>query len=165
MSSHLIIDGYNAINKIEALKAQRDLSLEAARLFFIKMLKDFMAEKHVFNKISIVFDSKEKALGVRKVSYGDVEAIFATHNKDADSVIVDMLKKAPSKDKIAVSSDDNFIRNHARAFGKDILSIKELEKIIMLKKGALRSKIKGKDLRNTKIKEINEELKKHWGLK
>lgn len=164
MSKYLIIDGYNAINKIKILSEKRDLSLEASRLFFIQILKDFMAKKHIFDKAFIVFDSNQAQLGIRKDSYGKVEAIFATKDKDADRVIVDMLKKASSKDKITVSSDDNFIRNHVRVFGKDMISIRELEDIIMLKKSPLRSKIRVKDLDN-KAKDINEELKKHWGIK
>jgi len=163
VSSYLIIDGYNAISKIKVLSAKRDLSLEASRLFFIKLLKDFMAKKKIFDKAFIVFDSKEGQLGIRKDSYGKVDVIFTTKDKDADRVIVDMLRKSSSKDKVTISSDDNFIRNHARVFGKDMISIRELEDIIMLKKAPLRSKIKGKDT-DIKIKDINEELKKHWGL-
>ena len=164
MSKYLIIDGYNAINKIKILSEKRDSSLEASRLLFIQLLKEFMAKKHIFDKVFIVFDSKDTQLGIRKDSYGTVEVIFATKDKDADRVIVDMLKKASPEDKITVSSDDNFIRNHARVFGKDMISIRELEDIIMLKKPFLRSKIRVKDLDN-KVKDINEELKKHWGIK
>ncbi|MBC8474060.1 MAG: NYN domain-containing protein, partial [Candidatus Omnitrophica bacterium] len=91
------------------------------------------------------------------------EVLYTTHDKDADSVIVDLLRKASSKDKISVSSDDNFVRNHARVYGSDILSIKELEDIIMLKQKSARSKIREKEVEGAK--EINEELKKHWGLK
>ncbi len=164
MPKYLIIDGYNAINKIKILSEKRDLSLEASRLFFIKIIKDFMAKKRIFDKTFIVFDSKEAEFDVRKDSYGNVDAIFATKDKDADRVIVDMLKKTSSKDKVTISSDDNFIRNHVRAFGKDVISIRELENIIMLKKKGDKSRIKSKDIGNN-INNINEELKKHWGIK
>jgi len=162
--SYLIIDGYNAIAKIKELEAKKDLSLEASRMFFIQILKEFMARKNIFNKVFIVFDSKEESLGIRRHSYGKVEAVFATADRDADSVIVDLLKNASSKDKISVSSDDNFVRNHAKAFGSDVISISELENIIMLKKKNIRSKIRDKDLAGEKVKDINEELKKRWGL-
>lgn len=164
MSRYLIIDGYNAISKIPELEAKKDNSLEAARLSFIKMLKDFMAQKDIFDKIFVVFDSKERELGIRRHSYGNVEVLFTTIDKDADSVIVDMLRKASGKDNISVSSDDNFVRNHAKGFGRDVISIKEL-KGIMLKKKGFRRKIKEKDLEGDRIKDINEELKRHWGLK
>ena len=164
MPKYLIIDGYNAINKIKILSEKRDLSLEASRLFFIKIIKDFMAKKRIFDKTFIVFDSKEAEFDVRKDSYGNVDAIFATKDKDADRVIVDMLKKTSSKDKVTISSDDNFIRNHVRAFGKDVISIRELENIIMLMKKGDKSRIKSKDIGNN-INNINEELKKHWGIK
>ena len=163
MSRYLIIDGYNAIHKIRELDAKKDESLEMARLYFINMLLDFMSRKKRFDKICVVFDSKEQTLGIRSHEYGQIEALYTTHDRDADSVIVDLLRKASSKDKISVSSDDNFVRNHARVYGSDILSIKELEDIIMLKQKSARSKIREKEVEGAK--EINEELKKHWGLK
>lgn len=165
MSNYLIIDGYNAINKIEIVEAKKDTSLEAARLFFIKMLMDFMTQKRIFDKVFIVFDSKEEALAIRRHSYGDIEALFGTKDRDADSVIVDLLKAASDTDRISVSSDDNFVRNHAKVYGRDILSISELKEIIMLKKKGRKSKIKRDDLATDKIKTINEELKRHWRIK
>ncbi|MFC1624431.1 NYN domain-containing protein [Candidatus Omnitrophota bacterium] len=164
MSRYLIIDGYNAIKKIEEFEDKMDSSLEAARMHFIEKLKDFMARKGMFDKTLVVFDSKERELGIRRYSYGNVEALFTQEDKDADSVIVDLLKAASRKDKISVSSDDNFVRNHARAFGSDVISISELKGIIMLKKKRSGGKIKEKDLEIDKIKDINEELKRHWGL-
>ena len=164
MPRFLIIDGYNAIGKIKELEAKKDLSLEASRMFFIQILNDFMAQKNIFSKVFIVFDSKEESLGVRRYSYGKVEALFATADRDADSVIVDLLRNASSREGISVSSDDNFVRNHAKAFGCDVISITELEEIIMLKKKKFRSKIRDKDLDGEKVKDINEELREHWGL-
>lgn len=164
MSRYLIIDGYNAISKIEELDAKKDISLESARMSFIKIIKEFMLRKDMFDKVFVVFDSKEQALGIRRHSYEKVEAIFTTMDKDADSVIVDMLRDAHGSDRISVSSDDNFIRNHAKGFGRDIISIRELKEI-MLKERAFRRKIKEKDLESDKIKDINEELGRYWGLK
>jgi predicted RNA-binding protein with PIN domain len=165
MPSYLIIDGYNAISKIRELEAKKDISLEASRMHFIKILMDFMARKRVFDKIFLVFDSSEKELGIRKQSYGNIEVIFAIDNKNADVVIVDILRNSSSEDKISVSSDDNFVRNHSRVYGATTLSIKELEDLIMLKKKLDRSKIKEKDLKADFIKDINEELKRHWRIK
>ncbi len=164
MSRHLIIDGYNAIHKIKELERKKDISLEASRMYFIKMLLGFMAQKKMFDKTFIVFDSKEKDLGVRRESYGNIEVLFGTHDKDADSVIVDLLRDASNDDVISVSSDDNFVRNHARVYGRDVIPIKKLKDIIMLKKKRMKSKIKERDLEDHKIKDINEELKKHWRL-
>ena len=165
MPRYLIIDGYNAINKIEEVEAQKDSSLEAARMYFIKMLSRFMSQKRIFDKVFIVFDGKERAFGIRRHSYGKVEALFTPGDRDADRVIIDLLKNAAPDDRISVCSDDNFVRNHAKVFGRDVLSICELKKIILLKKKGFKSKIKEKDLDSSKIEHINEELKRHWGLK
>ena len=165
MQGYLIIDGYNAISKIRELETKKDISLEVARLSFIQILQDFLAQKSIFEKIYLVFDSREKELGARRHSYGCVEVLFATADRDADSVIVDILRNAKSSDKIKVASDDNFVRNHAKVFGRDILSIKELQNIIMLKKKVDRRRIKEKHLESAKVRRINEELERYWGLK
>ena len=46
-----------------------------------------------------------------------------------------------------------------------MISISELKEIIMWKKKGPGGKLKEKDLGSDKIKDINEELKKHWRLK
>ena len=80
MPRYLIIDGYNAMHKIKEIDDKKDISLETARLYFIKLLQDFMSKKDIFDKISIVFDSKEEAITVRKHSYGAIEALFTTRD-------------------------------------------------------------------------------------
>lgn len=161
----LIIDGYNAMHKIDEVEAKKDISLETARLYFIRMLDNFMSRKNIFDRILVIFDSKEDALGVRRHIYGKVEALFTTRDKDADEVIVDLLRDASPGDEISVSSDDNFVINHARVFSRDVISINELKKIIMLKKKTFKGKIKDKDLEDSEAQGIKEELKKRWGIK
>lgn len=165
MPGYLIIDGYNAINKIKEVEAKKDISLEASRMFFIKMLIEFMDRKRIFDKILVVFDSKDKELGVRRYAYANVEALFATNDRSADSVIVELLRDSSPEDKISVCSDDNFVRNHAKVFGRDVISVQKLKDIIILKKKNIRAKMKERDLDSNKIKNINEELKTHWGLR
>ncbi len=160
---YLIIDGYNAISKIKEFDVQKDISLESSRLSFIKALVDFRQRNRKFNKIIVVFDGKGDSLGLARETYGDVEILFSSKDKDADKTIVDILKIS-SKDNITVSSDDNFIKNHTRAFGCNIMSIKELEDLIVLKKKSKGGKIIEKDLGNKDSDDITNELKKYWGV-
>lgn len=164
MPRYLIIDGYNAMHKIKEIDDKKDISLETARLCFIKLLQDFMSIKDVFDKISIVFDSKEEVFNVRRYLYGAIEVLFTTKDRDADSVIVEILRNASSSDRITVCSDDNYVRNHVRVFGRKGISVGELKDIIMLKKKKSGSKIKDKGVAHDSVNKINEELKKHWGL-
>ena len=161
---YLIIDGYNAINKIKEFEVKRDISLEASRLAFIKALENFRRKNHLFDRIVAVFDGKGDGLGLGRESYGDIEVLFSNKDKDADRAIVDILKISSEKNKITVSSDDNFIKNHTRAFGCGVMSIKELENLISLKKIASRGKIMEKDLETRELSDITKELKKHWGV-
>jgi len=161
---YLIIDGYNAISKIREFEAKKDVSLEASRLSFVKALSDFRQKNRLFNKIIVVFDGNGDGLGLARETYGDVEVLFSNKDKDADRVIVDILRTSSAKNKITVSSDDNFIKNHARAFGCETMGIKELEDLISLKKKKMKSKIIEKDIEDSKLNAITKELKKYWGV-
>jgi predicted RNA-binding protein with PIN domain len=160
---YLIIDGYNAISKIREFDAKKDINLESSRLSFIKALVDFRHRNRLFDRIIVVFDGKGDSLGLARETYEDVEVLFSNKYKDADKVIVDILRVS-SKNKITVSSDDNFVRNHTRTFGCEIMSIKELENLISLKKKASRGKIIKEDLENKKMEDITKELKRYWGV-
>lgn len=161
---YLIIDGYNAISKIKEFDAKKDISLESSRLSFIKALVDFRHKNRLFDKIIVVFDGKGDILGMAREIYGEVEVFFSNKDKDADQTIIDMLKTL-SKYKITVSTDDNFIRNHARTFGCEVMSVRQLEDLISLKKKDPRGKMIKEDLENKKMEDITEELKKYWGVK
>ena len=162
---YLIIDGYNAISKIKEFDAKKDVSLEASRLSFIKALVDFGQRNGLFDKVVIVFDGKSESIELSREIYGDIEVLFSNKDRDADKVIVDILKISSEKNKITVASDDNFIKNHARAFSCRIMSVKELEDLIILKKKGSRSKIIEKDIGNKDQDAITNELKKYWGVK
>ncbi len=162
---YLIIDGYNAISKIKEFDAKKDINLEASRLSFIRALADFGRRNRLFDKIIIVFDGKSECLGLGRETYGDIEVLFSNNGKDADKVIVDILKISSGKNKMTVASDDNFIKNHSRAFSCETMSIEKLEDLIILKKKAPRSKIIEKDIGNKDQDAITNELKKYWGVK
>jgi len=162
---YLIIDGYNAISKIKEFDAKKDVSLEASRLSFIKALVDFGQRNGLFDKVVIVFDGKSESIELSREIYGDIEVLFSSKDRDADKVIVDILKISSEKNNITVASDDHFIKNHARAFSCRIMSVKELEDLIILKKKASRSKIIEKDIGNKDQDAITNELKKYWGVK
>jgi len=165
MQSCLIIDGYNALNKIKIFESKKDINLEAARLYLIRKLLDFLTCKKTFDKVFIVFDSKIQDSSMKRHSYGKIEVIFSEARKDADTTIVDMLRDLGPGYKISVSSDDNFIKNHAKVYGATIISVRELENLIMLKKKSSSSKINEKDLDESLVKDINEELRRYWRLK
>ena len=161
----LIIDGYNAISKIKEFDVKKDINLEASRLSFIKALADFGRRNRLFDKIIIVFDGKSECLGLGRETYGGIEVLFSSNGKDADKVIIDILKISSGKNKMTVASDDNSIKNHSRAFSCETMSIEKLEDLIILKKKALRGKIIEKDIGDKDQDAITNELKKYWGVK
>ena len=56
MKKILIIDGYNAIQKIRRFADALDQSLEAAREFFVKSLNAYRSANRAFDGITVVFD-------------------------------------------------------------------------------------------------------------
>lgn len=164
MSKYLIIDGYNVINKIRVFEAKKDASLQSAREAFLNTLKEFSNRKNLFDKIVVVFDGSSEDIGITRYTYGGIEVLFTIKGRDADKVIIEILKKAGSDSKLVICSDDNYVRNHARVFGAEIMSVRELEHIILLKKKPNNSTIQEKPIDYNEAKEINNELKKRWGI-
>lgn len=162
MLKFLIIDGYNVINKIPVLDEKTSISLEFARNFFISILRKFCLDK-TFNKIIVVFDSKADNFYTQKQSYGKLEVIYSFAGRDADNVIVDILRKFFKKAVISVVSDDNFVKNHSKAYSASIITVKEFEKMILPPKKV--NKVKSeKKLDDNVAQDIEKELKKYYNL-
>lgn len=164
MSRILIIDGYNAISKIKEFDVKKDISLETARLSFIRALAYSPKIKNSFDSIIIVFDGRSEDIGMTSNSYGAIKAIFTNKDHDADNVIVSLLKKVRREDKVSVCSDDNFVRNHAKVFSADIIAVTALSQIISLKRKKGGSIIEKENLPEKEFNEITKELKKCWGI-
>src|SRR3989338_6936554 len=121
-----------------------------------------------YNAISKIkeFDvKKDISLEASRLSFIKALADFGSRNRLFDKVIIDMLKISSGKNKMTVASDDNFVKNHSRAFSCETMSIERLEDLIILKKKALRGKIIEKDIGDKDQDAITNELKKYWGVK
>lgn len=153
-----IIDGYNVIYKIPQFENKLDDSLQAAR----EALVDFIRVNKVkTSDYVIVFEGKDEYAGLSPLNTGNVRIIFTKTREEADRRIVDMLKSAASTHDFVIVSDDNYVRNHARAFGAIGMSAEEFFRVKSPKKNVRR------DICQSNVKDsqkINEELKKAWGI-
>lgn len=159
MTETLLVDGYNAIHTIPELEILLNKSLDDARRALKKMLHQYQNTEKSIKRIYVIYDSKGSKEN-RIEDLGFVKNIYVSSVSNADQKIVSILKNAKKPEKIAVLSRDNFVINHAKAMGANILSIEAFcKKIIKRERQAERPKIS-----EEQKEEINEELKKMWGI-
>ena len=133
MKKILIIDGYNAIQKIRRFAGILDESLEAARAEFVKSLGDYRARNRAFDEIIVAFDgARNKGSSLKKYRSGFVEVMFSSYGESADDLIKALLIENISCD-ITVVSDDNYVANNCRAYKADIMPCREFEGLIGVK--------------------------------
>lgn len=150
-----IIDAFNMIHKVPELVDS--LSPHAALIGFIRKRG---LRGSFNNRIIIVFDGHE-ASGINESEF----QIVFSKNYTADDVIKRMIEKHSKKDgELIVVSDDNEVRNAARAHDKKYISVEEFTKSAKQKKGAAAGKDPARDpkLDPDIADEITNELKKIW---
>ena len=134
----LVIDGYNVIYAIPDLRKKiLKQGPAAAREAFIDICAKYKHSRKEISSIYIVFDGTKQIDGVTRKTVRSVEVIFSQDNKEADEVIIELLKKnEPARNFIVISSD-NYVRNNSRVYGASVMSptafCNELGKRIMPK--------------------------------
>ncbi|HEO63794.1 MAG TPA: hypothetical protein ENN78_00815 [Candidatus Omnitrophica bacterium] len=123
MSSFLIIDGYNIINKWPKLIKAKCKSIELAREALYNIVQKY--SDFTGTKATIVYDGKGKESQHIK---GDVDVIFSSEKETADSIIETLVYNAKEPNRIKVVTDDNVQRNMVMGMGSFTLSCRSFEK-------------------------------------
>lgn len=158
MTEILIVDGYNIIHSIPEIEDNLDRDLMSARKALEAALRQYQLRERSIRSICVVYDGKG-ASGRDVEDAGLIKNIYTSRGTSADEEIVNMLKNSGRPDRTAVLSRDNFVVNHARAMGVDVLSVE-----------SFRKKISGKrHLRVVELSEeektsINKDLRRMWGI-
>ena len=128
MSSYLIIDGYNVINKISYLVNAQNLSMESARDKLFKIFQEYCDFSLVEGLI--VYDGNQSA---RTVEDGNPAVIFTKSDECADTIIESLIYNMENKQDARVVTDDRVITNLVTGMGAFTMSVnlfeQELEKI------------------------------------
>lgn len=159
MIDTLIVDGYNIIYALPELESELDKSLVSARLALANLLQRYQGGERSIKRIYVVYDSREGAGGMEDL--GLVKNLYASKEGSADSEIVRILKRAGSGKRIAVLSRDNFVINHTRSMGADILPIGDF----LRKVRKTKEKTAAGALSEEEKKEINRDLARAWNIK
>lgn len=160
MIETLIVDGYNIIHAIPELENELNRNLMSARNMLAAALGRYQLREKSIREIYVVYDGK--GTGGREIEdKGLIKNVYTPKDSSADSEIVDILKNMKKLNKTAVLSRDNFVINHARVMGANILSVNSFCKKIAIVKKAPRAT----ELSEDEKESITKELKRIWGVK
>lgn len=117
----IIIDGYNMIHRVPALRRFLEVSLERAREELGFHLKSYLAH-HKIN-IVLVFDGAHPSIGSESTNRNDsFKVLFSKFPFKADPVIKDMIQKEEKKKSLTIVTDDADIIRYAQSQDVKFLS-------------------------------------------
>ena len=156
----LIVDGYNAINKIPRMRKIMDENLREARTAITELAREYRRRCGGIAKLYIVFDGRDEYRGV--IPDTPSEHVFSKKGK-GDKEIIRLVRDLSKEYHVLVVSDDNFVRNNARAYNATIIKISEFN--ASAKGRHVRQQNESAEKINPRdASEINRLLKKHWNI-
>jgi predicted RNA-binding protein with PIN domain len=157
----LIIDGYNAIYKIPPLQRLMDKSLHEARIAVTQLAKDYKRRCGGIDRICVVFDGKDEHRSASPLR--DPEHVFSKTG-EGDSEVIRTIKRLSPRHHVVVVSDDNFVRNNARAHSATVLSVAAFAASLYKEKSQRKKSKPSKHIDPDEASRITEELRQHWKL-
>jgi predicted RNA-binding protein with PIN domain len=120
-----ILDAYNVIHKMRAFESALDIDLRAAREALAALCGSLKQTRGDITSFILVFDGRSEFQGLPQSSPPGVRLIFSETGEDADDRITSVIEELPAKSAKCIVSDDNSVRNHARAYGVRSVSVAE----------------------------------------
>ncbi len=116
---HLVIDGYNYINRINASSVQKGASMDLLRRDFLERCARYKKIRSA--RITVVFDAWDTpAPGRHSENVRGIEVIYSRQGETADDVIIGWIRKRPAG--LIVVSSDRAIIDEAKARGVAFLT-------------------------------------------
>jgi len=162
-----ILDAYNIIHKIKRLEAALDKDLRSARDALVELSSKLVFTRGDISKIILVFDGKSQFRDLPNANLPKIKMVFSETGEDADDRIVTILEELSKEKNKCVVSDDNFVRNHARAYEARAMSVSEFEQLLNPKSKKQKNRTDGSEnfsLSPKTAAEITEAYKKELGL-
>ena len=164
----MIVDGYNVIHRVPALKRHLARGLAPARDALVRYCGGWMTKRKDIGAIYAVFDGDSSVLGVSHGTARGVSAIFTRTGEEADSRILDIIKRGRPGVEYIVVSDDGYVSLTSRRFGASAMTVSEFYrrpapgrawKEQEADEGEKESLSPGEE------RDIFEELKREWGVR
>ncbi len=116
---HLVIDGYNYINRINASSVQRGASMDLLRRDFLERCARYKKARSA--RITVVFDAYDTSSpGRHSENVRGIEVVYSREGETADDVIIGWIRKRPAG--LIVVSSDRAIIDEAKARGVAFLT-------------------------------------------
>lgn len=160
----LLIDGYNVIHKIDALKAELQRNLENSRKKLALYLNDWKHQCGFKGAISVVFDGQSANYLDSVESYHGIKFYYSYKDSDADNHIIAMLKSHNCPSSITVITDDNYIKNHCKVYGARSKPVSYLTVPKIKKPAPKDNHTSYKQIPHKDIVDINDYVRKKWGI-
>ncbi len=122
-----ILDAYNVLHKIWRFEKLLDQNLRAARETLTAHCNGLMRSRGDISQMILVFDGRSEFSGLPQNAPEGIRLVFSETNETADERITVLLEELPEKPGKCVVSDDNYVRNHAKAYGARVMSVAEFE--------------------------------------
>jgi len=158
----LVLDGYNLIYKIPEVRRFLDKSLLEARSEITRLAGEYKRKMGGVGKVYVIFDGRDEYAGLDHLRAKN--QIFSRTGK-GDQTIIAAVSKLTAQYDVTVVSDDNYIRNNARAHNAACISASDFMAVINKRsKKTTPHASRDEKLTDKQAKEINDELRKHWGI-
>ncbi|HOJ71348.1 MAG TPA: NYN domain-containing protein [Syntrophorhabdaceae bacterium] len=125
---HIVIDGYNYINRIGYPGTKNMANLELQRKSLLDRLVLYKKQKP--NKITVVFDAyRGYSLTRQRENYKGIDVVYTRENETADDVMIEWIRKKPSG--LIVVTSDRAILDEAKSHGVAFITPIRFEELIM----------------------------------
>lgn len=125
---HIVIDGYNYINRIISSGIHSSASLEIIRDYLLDKLASYKRQKP--NKITVIFDAyRGFSLTRQHENYRGINIVYTKENETADDVIIEWIRKKPSG--LIVVTSDRAIIEEATRYGITFITPVKMEEVMM----------------------------------
>ena len=162
-----IIDGYNVIHRSSSMRRLLEKSLAAARKGLLDYCGRWLGSHGEVSDCLVVFDGDSSVMPGGSVGGLSVRAVFTRTKEDADDRILDIVRESPRDCRYLVVSSDNIVSGNARGLGAKVMSADDFLKMPAGRRPGRGLKIDARDeaeLSPVQEREINESLRREWGL-
>jgi len=116
---HIVIDGYNYLNRIRATPIDTSSSIEILRKAILDRLVRYKKIKTM--RLTVVFDAYNSYSVTRqREEYMGIDIVYSKKHETADDVIIDLIRKRPSG--LIVVTSDRKIIDEAKFHGVSFLT-------------------------------------------
>jgi predicted RNA-binding protein with PIN domain len=162
-----IIDGYNVIHRISELRKLLDVSLFSARKGLIECCMRYLSSRNDIAEFLIVFDGDSSVMPWSGTDGYGVRVVFTPTKEDADDRILALVREGSHAADCVVISSDNYVSGNAKRHGAETMTVSDFVGLLTaVRKNRSRQNDANRSsgLSPVQERQINESLKKEWGL-